>query len=188
MPPLGDALLIRINDAHNSQEVNMGILSFMKEAGQQLFHKDQAKDATPSTAQADQTAQTTQTKQTPAQAIASYIASQNLQYKDLTVTYDSANSSVTVKGIVPDQQTREKILLCCGNVQGVGSVVDEITVEKSEPESKYYTVVSGDTLSKIAKAQYGDPNKYMKIFEANKPMLKDPDKIYPGQSLRIPPV
>ena len=72
-------------------------------------------------------------------------------------------------------------------MQGVASVVDEITVEKREPESKYYTVVSGDTLSKIAKAQYGDPNKYMKIFEANKPMLKDPDKIYPGQVLRIPP-
>ena len=53
---------------------------------------------------------------------------------------------------MPDQHTKEKILLCCGNVQGVGSVVDEITVEKTEPESTYYTVVSGDTLSKISKA------------------------------------
>ena len=51
----------------------------------------------------------------------------------------------------------------------------------------YYTVVAGDNLSKISKANYGDPNKYMKIFEANKPMLSNPDRIYPGQVLRIPP-
>ena len=44
----------------------------------------------------------------------------------------------------------------------------------------------GDTLSKIAKQFYGEPNKYSAIFEANKPMLKDPDEIYPGQMLRIP--
>jgi nucleoid-associated protein YgaU len=164
----------------------MGMFSFVKEAVEKLFARDQLQGSPQSTAQADKTAGTPQAKQSPAQAIASYIASQNLQYKDLTVTYDGANQSVTVKGVAPDQQTKEKILLCCGNVQGVASVVDEITVEKDEPESKYHTVVSGDTLSKIAKAQYGDANKYMKIFEANKPMLKDPDKIYPGQVLRIP--
>ena len=50
-----------------------------------------------------------------------------------------------------------------------------------------YTVAKGDTLSKIAKEFYGEANKYHQIFEANKPMLKDPDKIYPGQMLRIPP-
>jgi nucleoid-associated protein YgaU len=52
----------------------------------------------------------------------------------------------------------------------------------------FYPVEKGETLSAIAKRLYGDPNKYMKIFEANKPMLKDPDKIYPGQVLRIPPL
>ena len=56
----------------------------------------------------------------------------------------------------------------------------------SEPESTYREVKSGDTLSKIAKEAYGDANAYMKIFEANKPMLSNPDKIYPGQMLRIP--
>ncbi len=61
-------------------------------------------------------------------------------------------------------------------------------VAKPEPEAKMHTVVSGDTLSKISKQFYGDPMKYMKIFEANKPMLKDPNKIYPGQVLRIPPL
>ena len=62
-----------------------------------------------------------------------------------------------------------------------------MSVDQSAPEAKYYTVVSGDTLSKISKAQYGDANKYMTIFEANRPMLQHPDKIYPGQVLRIPP-
>ena len=78
-------------------------------------------------------------------------------------------------------------MLCCGNVASVAKVNDMLTVATpAEPESKYHTVKSGDTLSKIAKEAYGDANAYMKIFEANKPMLKDPNKIYPGQMLRIP--
>jgi nucleoid-associated protein YgaU len=62
-----------------------------------------------------------------------------------------------------------------------------MTVDLSQPASQFYTVVKGDTLSKIAKEFYGDANAYQKIFEANKPMLTHPDKIYPGQNLRIPP-
>ena len=91
-------------------------------------------------------------------------------------------------GVAPDQATREKIVLCCGNVAGVGAVKDMMSVDQSAPEATYYTVVSGDTLSKIAKTHYGDANKYPAIFEANKPMLTHPDKIYPGQVLRIPPL
>ena len=52
--------------------------------------------------------------------------------------------------------------------------------------SQFHDVVSGDTLSAISKKYYGDANKYNTIFEANKPMLSHPDKIYPGQKLRIP--
>jgi nucleoid-associated protein YgaU len=63
-----------------------------------------------------------------------------------------------------------------------------MSVDLSEPEATYHDVVPGDNLSKIAKAAYGDPNKYPIIFEANKPMLSHPDKIYPGQKLRIPPL
>jgi len=59
-------------------------------------------------------------------------------------------------------------------------------VKEPADESRYYTVVKGDTLSAIAKTQYGNANAYMKIFDANKPMLSNPDKIYPGQVLRIP--
>jgi nucleoid-associated protein YgaU len=93
-----------------------------------------------------------------------------------------------VSGIAPDQATKEKIVLCCGNVSSVAKVNDLLTVAGGgEEESKYHEVKSGDTLSKIAKEAYGDANAYMKIFEANKPMLSNPDKIYPGQKLRIPP-
>jgi len=70
----------------------------------------------------------------------------------------------------------------------VSAVNNMMSVDKSAPESKYYTVVAGDNLSKISKAQYGDANKYMTIYEANRPMLQHPDKIYPGQVLRIPPL
>jgi len=93
-----------------------------------------------------------------------------------------------VSGVAPDQATKEKIVLCCGNVSSVAKVDDLLTVaDGGAPESKYREVKSGDTLSKIAKEEYGDANAYMKIFEANKPMLSNPDKIYPGQNLRIPP-
>ena len=163
----------------------MGILSFLKEAGQNLFDFAKAKGGQTSSAQPGN-ANDSAANQTPAHAIAAYISKQGLKYKDLTVAYEPSSGTVTVKGVAADQETKEKILLCCGNVQGVSKVVDEITVEKQEPEAKYYTVKSGDTLSKISKTEYGDPNKYMTIFEANKPMLKDPDKIYPGQMLRIP--
>ena len=73
-----------------------------------------------------------------------------------------------------------------GNTQGVARVDDQLKVEKPAPEAVMYTVQPGDSLSKIAKAHYGDAMKYTVIFEANKPMLSHPDKIYPGQVLRIP--
>ena len=82
----------------------------------------------------------------------------------------------------------KKIILMVGNTQGVGQVDDRLVVGKPEPEAVMYTVRRGDTLSKIAKEHYGDARKYPVIFEANRPMLTHPDKIYPGQMLRIPPL
>ena len=63
-----------------------------------------------------------------------------------------------------------------------------MTVEHVEPEAQFHTVESGDTLGKIAKNYYGNAMKYPLIFEANQPMLKTPDLIYPGQVLRIPQI
>ncbi|HVN34272.1 MAG TPA: peptidoglycan-binding protein LysM [Casimicrobiaceae bacterium] len=167
----------------------MGMLDFVKEAGEKLFGMGKAKAAMQDAAAAPaDDAKVKAANDAAADAIVEYIKSQNLSATGLTVTFDGANATATVYGVAPDQASMEKIVLCCGNVSGVASVSNMMSVDQSAPEAKYYTVVSGDNLSRISKSQYGDPNKYMKIFEANKPMLKDPDKIYPGQMLRIPPL
>jgi nucleoid-associated protein YgaU len=158
----------------------MGMFSFIKEAGEKLFGIGKAEAATPAAPSAEQL------NQAAAQAIATYIQSMKLNVEGLTVGFDGATETVTVTGMAPDQATREKVVLCCGNVANVTSVNDNMTVANPEPESQWHTVVRGDNLSKISKEFYGTPNKYPQIFEANKPMLTHPDKIYPGQVLRIP--
>lgn len=102
-------------------------------------------------------------------------------------------NTVVVSGEVASQAEKEKILVALGNIRDVEQVEDHITVAASavaQPASsvsaRFETVRSGDTLSAIAKRVYGDASQYQKIFEANKPMLSHPDKIYPGQVLRIP--
>jgi|TARA_R100000501_G_scaffold17911_1_gene34727 nucleoid-associated protein YgaU len=99
-------------------------------------------------------------------------------------------NKVKLSGKVPDQATKEKLMVLAGNTKHIEQVDDdEMGTEgapSSAPASRFHTVASGDNLSKIAKEYYGDAGKYPVIFEANKPMLTDPDKIYPGQVLRIP--
>ena len=100
-----------------------------------------------------------------------------------------AGDVATVGGTTETHADKERVVLVAGNTEGIAQVDDRIDVKPSappEPPAQFHTVVSGDTLSKIAKTFYGDPMKYPVIFEANKPMLSDPDKIYPGQVLRIP--
>ena len=160
----------------------MGLMSFIKEAGEKLFGKGEAQAAA-KPAEADMVA----SNQAASDAIVDYIRKMNLDAEGLSVAFDGASGEVTVSGMAKDQSTKEKILLCCGNVAGVAKVNDEMSVATPEDEAQYYTVVKGDTLSKIAKEYYGNADAYPKIFEANKPMLSHPDKIYPGQTLRIPP-
>jgi nucleoid-associated protein YgaU len=166
----------------------MGLIDFVRDAGEKLFGRGKAQaamkdaDADP----ADQ-AKIQAANAAAGDAILDYIKAQNLSATGLTVTFDGATATTTVYGVAPDQATREKIVLAAGNVAGVAQVKDMMSVDRSGPEAQYYTVKSGDTLSKIAKQFYGNANDYPKIFEANKPMLTHPDKIYPGQNLRIPP-
>ncbi len=108
-----------------------------------------------------------------------------LKVEDLSITFQ--DSVATVSGQVENQVEREKVILVVGNTQGVAQVDDRIQVIP-ESQATFYTVKSGDTLSAIAKTHYGNAMKYPVIFEANRPMLKDPDRIYPGQVLRIPPL
>ena len=100
--------------------------------------------------------------------------------------------TVTINGVADSQAEKEKAVLILGNTRGVARVNDQIQVKAGEgvqqvgQASRFYQVKSGDTLSKIAREVYGDASQYPQIFEANRPMLKDPDEIYPGQMLRIP--
>ena len=161
----------------------MSLISFIKDAGEKLFgHKPEAPAADPAALQAQSDA----ANATAATAIAAYINAQGLKVEDLDVAFDGATGTVSVAGEAVDQATREKVVLCCGNVNGVSQVDDAMTTAEPADESRWYTVVRGDTLSAIAKSQYGNAGQYPKIFEANKPMLSNPDKIYPGQVLRIP--
>ncbi|MEN9629634.1 MAG: peptidoglycan-binding protein LysM [Pseudomonadota bacterium] len=166
----------------------MGIMSFIKEAGEKLFGKGEAKAAADAVQQAPTEDNIAALSKAAGDAIATYIQAQGLQVDSLEVGFDAPSGTVTVAGVVADQATKEKVVLCCGNVANVAAVNDMLTVSSPEPESQWHTVVSGDNLSKIAKKFYGDANKYPVIFEANKPMLGHPDKIYPGQMLRIPPL
>ena len=105
---------------------------------------------------------------------------------DFKVSVDGRQ--VKLEGRVPDQETREKLILAAGNVSGIGEVDDSMKVKSKAKvsDSVMHTVKAGDTLSKIAKKYYGDAMRYPDIFDPNTPMLKHPDKIYPGQVLRIP--
>ena len=165
----------------------MGMFSFIKEAGEKLFGRGEAQAAQP-TAAAATPEEVSALSKTAGDAIAAYVNKMGLKVDALQVSFDAPSATVTVAGVAPDQATKEKVLLCCGNVASVAAVKDMMTVADSgTAESQMYVVVSGDNLSKISKQFYGTPNKYTQIFEANKPMLSDPDKIYPGQVLRIPP-
>ncbi len=106
----------------------------------------------------------------------------NVENLEITVLDDIA----TLQGTVESQSDLEKIVLLIGNTEGIAQVDAQMEVVTPEPEATFYTVVKGDNLSKIAKAHYGKSSRYPEIFEANKPMLSHPDKIYPGQVLRIP--
>jgi nucleoid-associated protein YgaU len=163
----------------------MSLISFFKEAGEKLFGK-KVQEAQAAPAKADAAA-VAEANREAATAIENHINTLGLTVTALTVTFDTTTNVAKVFGVAKDQATKEKVILAAGNVHGVAGVEDMMTVDLSQPEAKYYTVVKGDTLSKIAKEFYGNANAYMKIFEANKPMLTHPDKIYPGQNLRIPP-
>ena len=118
-------------------------------------------------------------------ALKSEISRLGIPVTDLHVEFAD---HIIVGGTTETNADREKIILAVGNVEGVASVSDSICVNNPEPESRFHEVKSGDTLSKIAKEVYGDAMKYNVIFEANTPMLEHPDRIYPGQILRIPAI
>ncbi|QOY63721.1 peptidoglycan-binding protein LysM [Lysobacter sp. H21R4] len=168
----------------------MNIIDFVKNAGEKIFKPGEARRES---------------------AIEKHLAKYGISGIKVEVDGDRA----TLTGTAADTATREKAVLIAGNIDGISNVEDRIQVLHATPApvaaapattatqpasaastnaeatgwaSRTYTVKSGDSLSKIAKEMYGDASKYPQIFEANKPMLTDPDKIYPGQVLRVPPL
>lgn len=162
----------------------MGLFSFIKDAGAKVFGignttaEEKAEEAAKA-AEAELKAE-----EAAARQLEETIKDLDLKVEGLNIHID--DDMATISGAAFDQATKEKVVLVVGNSSGISTVDDQMTVENSEPEAQFHTVISGDTLGKIAKKYYGNAMKYPVIFEANKPMLKDPDLIYPGQVLRIP--
>ncbi|MBN1158277.1 MAG: peptidoglycan-binding protein LysM [Bacteroidales bacterium] len=152
----------------------MGLISFIKNAGEKIFKSEEKRE------------------QEKAHLILSHIKKFGFDTSKIRVTVD--DSKVTLSGQVDTLENKNKIIVTAGNVEGIDAVDDRIIVTKPapaappEPEKQFYTVKKGDYLSKIAKEVYGNAGKYNIIFEANRPMLKNPDLIYPGQVLVIPPL
>ena len=156
----------------------MGLFDFIKGIGK--------KNTAPAEPQAAPATPLEPSAQEIANKLLGHIKALGLPVTGLSVSYNGATDTAILNGQVQTQADKEKIILAVGNIDHVAQVDDQMTVVAPEPESKFYTVKSGDNLSKISKEVYGNANHYNEIFEANKPMLSDMDKIYPGQNLRIP--
>ncbi len=146
----------------------MGLFDFVKDVGRQLFETD---------AEA-------------ADNIKQHLEIKTTGLSNLDVQFD--DGTVTICGDCATPAVREQAILIAGNVKGVTKVIaDDLKAPAPKPEepeekAEVYAIVSGDTLGAIAKRYYGKASKYMKIFEANRDIIDDPNKIYPGQKIRIP--
>ena len=153
----------------------MDLLGFAKDIGRRIFNKDEE----------------------AAEKIKELILQNNPGVRNLEVEFDQG--VVGLSGECESGAAMQKCVLLAGNVEGVIDVyANKMTIrppaggeakkeeEPAEEPVEFYTIRSGDTLSKIAKQYYGDAMKYPRIFEANREVIQDPDKIYPGQRIRIP--
>lgn len=147
----------------------MGIFDFVKSVGKQLGI---GSEDTPPTAE----------------DLKKELDSYGLGTEDVEVAIEG--DKAIIKGEVADQSIFEKAIIAVGNTLGVSKVeASEIKVSGADGSNPVlHEVKKGENLWKIATEHYGNGSKYPVIFEANKPMLKDPDLIYPGQMLRIPPL
>lgn len=164
----------------------MSLFNFVKDAGSKLFGMESTQEAN-------------LTKTTQAKNLVTNELNLPIRFFNCTINDDQA----VVTGVAQNIETQEKAILAIGNIKGIATVQNNMTVapeantnlETIENENQgltmatsaeFYTVKSGDTLGKIAQTFLGSASKYPVIFEANKPLLTDPNKIYPGQTLRIP--
>lgn len=145
----------------------MGLFDFVKDAGEKLWDTLKGNDAN------------------QGNKVEEHLKKAGVPGADkVSVTVQDGKAVVSGDGLTQEQ--KEKIQVAVGNVAGISSVENNVQATDAAEEATYYTVKSGDTLSAISKQVYGNASKYNVIFEANKPMLTHPDKIYPGQVLIIP--
>ena len=139
----------------------MGFFDFMKNVGTDLFKggKDEAKEV-------------------------EALLNNELGDKITDLGVEHNDGTISLTGSCIDEATKEKAILLAGNIKGVGQVNSDTLTAPATAE--FYTIQSGDSLSKIAKQYYGDAMKYTMLFEANREVIKHPDKIYPGQQIRVP--
>jgi nucleoid-associated protein YgaU len=145
----------------------MGLFDFARDVGRQLFDTD---------AEA-------------ADNIKQHLEIKLSGIRNVDVKFD--DGVATICGDCDNERIREQAILIAGNVKGVQNVVaDGLKAPPQPPEKKekveYYEIASGDTLGGIAKKFYGNASKYTRIFEANRGVISDPNKIYPGQKIRVP--
>jgi len=145
----------------------MGLLDFVRDAGRQLFDTDDE----------------------AADNIKQHLEISLTGVKNLDVKFD--DGVATICGDCENEATRNSALLIAGNVKGVEKIIaDDLTfpepVEEEKEKIEIYEIVSGDTLGGIAKKYYGKASLYTRIHEANKELIPDPNKIYPGQKIKIP--
>ena len=146
----------------------MGLFDFVKDVGRQLFDTDEE----------------------AADNIKQHLEIKTSGIQNIEVQFE--NGVATICGDCVNQATKDNAVLMVGNIQGVERVIaDDLRVPAPKPEepeekAEFYTIESGDTLGAIAKRYYGSAAKYMRIFEANTDIISDPNKIYPGQKIRIP--
>lgn len=146
----------------------MGLFDFVSDIGRKLFSKQE--DA--------------------AEALAKHIKEDNPGIEDLNVKVEDGVASI--EGTAKSASALEKAVLMAGNVAGITKVkVDKVVIVSGESlsgEDEFYVIQKGDTLWKIAGKTYGNGSKYTAIVEANKEVIKDADKIFPGQKIRLPKV
>ncbi|WP_439287430.1 peptidoglycan-binding protein LysM [Lonepinella sp. BR2357] len=146
----------------------MGLFDFVGNIGKKIFGKDED----------------------PSQAVTNHIAEDNPGIDNVAVTVEDGVAKIS--GDATSASALEKAILMAGNIVGVESVnVDAVKVANGEQlatEDEFYVIQKGDTLSAIAKKFYGNAAKYPAIVEANKEVIKDANKIFPGQKIRVPKV
>ena len=146
----------------------MGMLDFAKDVGRRLFDTDNE----------------------AADNIKNHLEVRTSGIKNIEVEFD--DGVATISGECVNKATRDNAILMVGNIKGVEKVIsDNLTCpppppEEPEPKETIYEIKSGDTLGAIAKQFLGKAGRYTEIFEANKDIISDPNKIYPGQKIRIP--